>query len=214
MHQQIKTIPLYELSDWIEDNTAPIQWLIAPERRDLAEFLRAHGYCMIDRTIKATIPLKKGSDFASFCRIPLEEMEAASKRIYEIAEKAFLLDSRFISEASSKAEEIQGQIHLFIQSMGPFHVCRCKGEIAGFLELIEDDSSPGIQAVIRLAAVDERYRVAGTALSLYAGTANLCRAQGFQRLCGRISSRNVAVINLYAALGASFSLPQDVYVRG
>lgn len=214
MHQKIRITQLHKVSDWKEDTTAPAQWVIDPERRDLADFLRTHGYYMIDRTIKATIPLKKSIDFTRFCRIPLEEMEEATERVYEIAEKSFLLDSRFISEASDKAEEIQRQIHLFVQSMGSFHVCRCKGEVAGFLELVADEASPEMQAVIRLAAVDEKYRVAGAALSLYAGVATLCKARGFQRLFGRISSRNVAVMNLYVALGASFSLPQDVYVRG
>jgi len=69
------------------------------------------------------------------------------------------------------------------------------------------------QAFIRLAAVDEKYRVAGVAASLYAGAVEKCREQGIKKIWGRISSRNMSVMNLYASLGAVFSQPLDVYVR-
>ena len=188
------------------------QQIIEPEQRDSAAELRRQGYCMIDRTLRATVSLGKRADFASFCRIPVEEYEGDLKRIYEIAEASFLLDSRFMNYAEADEEEIRQEIHARVGQMKKFYVCRCKGEIAGFLELSRDEKSPQ-EAEISLAAVDAKYRVAGAALSLYAGVAKLCQEQGFKRLWGRISARNVSVMNLYAALGASFSLPYDVYVR-
>lgn len=213
MKQQVVTRQLHDTKDWWETGDEPVQWLVAPECLDLAEFLRGRGFCMIDRTIRATIPLKKGMDFSRFRRIPLEELERPTERIYEIAGQSFLLDSRFFAMATAGTEELRKRIRAFVDGMGAFFVCRCRGEIAGFLEVVRDEDFPDKQASIRLAAVDEAYRAAGAALSLYAGAAEQCRQQGIQRLWGRISSRNMAVMNLYAALGASFSLPQDVYVR-
>ena len=188
--------------------------LIEPERRDLAESLRQQGYCMIDRTVKVTIPLKESMDFARYCRIPLEiqEGEVELERISEIAEDSFLLDSRFMPTAQASEEDIRREIRIWVERMQKCFVCRCKGEIAGFLELSYDESHPA-EAEIKLAAVDAKYRVAGVALSLYAGVARFCREQGLKRLWGRTSSRNMPVVNLYATLGASFSLPLDVYAR-
>jgi len=213
MNQQAEIRYLNEKEDWQEAGNEPIQWTIMPERRDLGEFLRRQGYCMVDRTIRATISLKN-RDFSRFCRIPLEQIKGPEERIYEIAESSFLLDSRFLMDASARTEEIKEQIRLFVRSMGEIHICRCKNEIAGFLEIVAGGKIQEKQAFIRLAAVDEAYRTAGVALSLYAGVADLCRMRGIQKLLGRISSRNMAVMNLYATLGAAFSLPQDVYVRG
>ncbi len=214
MNQQIKSRELLEPGYWRDVKDVPVQWIIKPERRDLGVFLRSHGFHMIDRTVRATIPLKKSSDFGGFCRIPIESMEKPTDRIYEIAMHSFLLDSRFYGCASATEEDICRAIHSFVSHMSTFSVCSCRGDIAGFIEVAEDRDYPEKQAFIRLAAVDEAYRVAGAALSLYAGAAELCRRRGLQRLWGRISSRNTAVMNLYAALGASFSLPQDVYVKG
>lgn len=188
------------------------QQIIEPEQRELAAGLRRQGYCMIDRTLRATVSLGKKANFAPFCRIPVEEYEGELERIYEIAETSFLLDSRFMAHAEADEGEIRQKIHARVGQMRKFYVCRCKGEVAGFLELARDEKATQ-EAEISLAAVDAKYRVAGAALSLYAGVAKLCQEQGLKRLWGRISARNVSVMNLYAALGASFSLPYDVYVR-
>ncbi len=213
MNQHIDAKKIDSIDDWREKSDAPVQWIVEPERRDLAKFLRDHGFHMIDRSIQATIPLKKNSDFNIFCRIPLENMEKPNDRIYEIAMHSFLLDSRFYGCASAAEKDICHAIHCFVNSMSSFSVCRLKGTIAGFIEIAEDVEHLENQASIRLAAVDEAYRAAGAALSLYAGAAELCRKRGLQRLWGRISSRNTAVMNLYAALGASFSRPWDIYVK-
>ena len=188
------------------------QKFIEPEEWELAASLRRQGYVMVDRTLRVTISLGKKVDFSSFCRIPVEEREGELTRVYEIAEASFLLDSRFMPFVNAAAEDIRQEIRARVAKMKKFYVCRCKGEIAGFLELYQDEEHPG-EAEISLAAVEARYRVGGVALSLYAGVARLCQQQGMKRLWGRISSRNVSVMNLYAALGASFSLPLDVYCK-
>lgn len=188
------------------------QQIIKPEDRELAASLRKQGYCMIDRTLKVTVSLGKRVDFSAFCRIPVEEHCGDMERICEIAEESFLLDSRFMTSSQATVEEICENIRARVGQMKNFYVCRCRGDIAGFLELATDEKNPA-EAEISLAAVDPKYRVAGVALSLYGGVAKICQEQGLKRLGGRISARNVSVMNLYVTLGASFSLPQDVYVR-
>ena len=97
----------------------------------------------------------------------------------------------------------------YFAEMKNCYVCRVKDDIAGFIQLVCEDT----EATIRLAAVDERYRLSGAALSLYAGAVDLLRQKSFRKLVGRISTKNMPVVNLYATLGASFSKPQDVYIR-
>lgn len=71
----------------------------------------------------------------------------------------------------------------------------------------------GDRRFVHLAAVLERYRASGAALSLYAAAARDCKSQGVRFLEGRISTANPAVMNLYAFLGAKFSQPVDVYLK-
>ena len=91
-----------------------------------------------------------------------------------------------------------------------YYVCRFQKEIIGFIEIVKSAED---SAVIRLAAVDPKYRLSGGALSLYAGIANLFKENGFRRIEGRISCKNMPVLNLYASLGANFSSPLDIYIR-
>ena len=208
----MEAIELQSMTDWTALIEKPSKCIISPDASDLAECLRQEGYCMVDRTMRATIPLKKDRDFSCLCRIPLERVERPEKRIYEIAKQAFLPDSRFFDRTNASEEEKRASISAYVDEMQSFYICRCKGEIAGFLEVLPDKDDKN-QAVIRFAAVDEAYRIAGTAMSLYAGVADKCREQGVKRLWGRISSRNMPVLNLYATLGAAFSMPLDVYMR-
>ena len=57
------------------------------------------------------------------------------------------------------------------------------------------------------------YRQAGAAMSLYAKAAELAAKRGYKRLCGRISTANTPVANLYAFLGASFEKPCDIFLK-
>ncbi len=205
----MEAVELHKMEDWAAFAEKPSKCIVDADNREMAELLRKEGYCMIDRTLKAVIPIKKDQNFSRLCRIPLEHAKEPGARIYEIAKQAFLLDSRFFERANPSLEEIRAAICAYVDKMGFFYLCRCKGETAGFLEVVQE----GTEAYIRLAAVDEAYRVAGVALSLYAGAVEKCREQGIKRLGGRISSRNMPVMNLYASLGAAFSQPFDVYVR-
>lgn len=212
MKYQMAAKELHNIEEWADFQVKPSKFVVDSDAIEIADFLRNEGYIMVDRTIKATIPIKKDKVFSRLCRIPLERKDKLENRIFEIAKQAFLPDSRFFDRANTSEDEKREAICAFVDEMKSFYICRFKGEIAGFLEVVPDGERQD-QAIIRLAAVDEKYRVAGVATALYAGAVEKCREQGIKKLWGRISSRNMAVMNLYASLGAAFSQPLDVYVR-
>ena len=72
---------------------------------------------------------------------------------------------------------------------------------------------PDNHSFIHLAAVKQKYRLTGAALSLYANAAEECKKQKKFFLDGRISSTNTAVMNLYASLGAVFFDPMDIFLK-
>lgn len=212
MKYQMAAKELHNVEAWAAFQKKPSKFVVNPDAREIAKLLRNEGYFMVDRTIKATIPIKNDRDFSRLCRIPLERIDKLEDRIYEIAKQAFLPDSRFFDRTNTSDDEKRGSICAFVDEMKSVYICRFRGEIAGFLEVLPDVENQN-QAFIRLAAVDKKYRVAGVAASLYAGAVEKCREKGIKKIWGRISSRNMSVMNLYASLGAAFSQPLDVYVR-
>ena len=80
----------------------------------------------------------------------------------------------------------------------------------GFLDL---ESYGEKNCFIHLAAVKERYRAAGAAVSLYAYAILVAQGRSYEKVYGRISSANTAVMNLYSLLGGTFNNPVDVFVR-
>jgi len=74
-------------------------------------------------------------------------------------------------------------------------------------------STRHIALAYHLVAVEEKYRLSGAALGLYAKGIEVARERGYQKLVGRISSQNVAVMNIYAMFGAQFGDPQDIFFR-
>lgn len=212
MKYQMAAKELHNIEEWMAFQVKPSKVVVDSDAKEIAELLRNEGYFMVDRTIKAAISVKKDRDFSRLCRIPLERIDKLENRIYEIAKQAFMPDSRFFDRTNTSDDEKRGSICAFVDEMKSFYICRFRGEIAGFLEVLPDVENQN-QAFIRLAAVDEKYRVAGVAASLYAGAVEKCREKGIKKIWGRISSRNMSVMNLYASLGAAFSQPLDVYVR-
>lgn len=198
---------LENISDWRESEEDS-RYFIDSARNDLADFLRQKNFVFIERTLQATIPLKASADFKKFCRLSLETSEL-NERIREIAKKSFSQDVRFfISVPPVMSENL---LENFLSELKSCYVCRVKNEIAGFIEVVESEEK--FEGVIRLAAVDEKFRLSGAALSLYAGAADLWREKNFRKLTGRISAKNLPVVNLYATLGATFSRPYDIYFR-
>ena len=66
---------------------------------------------------------------------------------------------------------------------------------------------------VHLAAVEEKYRMTGAAMALYANACKIAKERGYKKLEGRVSTQNTAVMNVYAAFGATFSEPQDIFIK-
>ena len=84
----------------------------------------------------------------------------------------------------------------------------CGGDVPG-----TEHKALSTTLAYHLVAVEEKYRLTGAALGLYAKGIEVARERGYQKLVGRISSQNVAVMNVYAMFGAQFSEPQDVFLK-
>lgn len=89
-------------------------------------------------------------------------------------------------------------------------VCLYKDNVIGFLALKEIDNY-GLS--IYLAAVQEKYRLTGGALSLYSKALQLAHLRNYKYVEGRISTQNYAVINIYTSLGAKFFNPLDIFIK-
>ncbi|MGI5845427.1 MAG: GNAT family N-acetyltransferase [Candidatus Xenobium sp.] len=174
--------------------------------------MQARGYLLADRTLGASIPLKRAKvDFQALIRLPACRSEGHIEEIYEIARSSFPVDRRFhlapLCDDPRLFERILREWTRVLEA--PF-VCKIGGEVAGFLALTGlEEKKP----FVHLAAVAERFRMSGAALSLYATAAASCQEAGFATLTGRISTSNLPALNLYASLGASFSDPIDIFLR-
>ena len=65
----------------------------------------------------------------------------------------------------------------------------------------------------RLSRDDEQEGVSSSIKNQQAILEKYAKENGKRHLTGRISSRNMAVMNIYSGLGAVFSDPRDIYVK-
>lgn len=169
------------------------------------------GYLFADRTIGVSISLRKNDiDYSKMIRFDISEASDSRDSILDIALRSFTFDRRFhvksIPDDAVAAKIIEG----WVESLSQPYVCIHKDEVVGFLDLEPFGEK---DCFIHLAAVKERYRAAGAAVSLYAYAILKAKEKECDKICGRISSGNIAVMNLYARLGGVFSDPLDVFVR-
>ena len=169
------------------------------------------GFYLADRTVKVSINLAKlPTGLEKFIRLPIEETNKYKKEIFELAVNSFLYDRRFhiLPECS---QEISAKVlKTWIDEQDNALVCLYKDKPIGFLELKETSTDT---IFVHLAAVEEKYRLTGAAMALYAKACLFSKERGYKKLEGRISSQNTAVMNIYAAFGAAFSEPRDIYLK-
>lgn len=201
-----------EVGDWSVDPRATHAKVTLPSEPCVLDEMHQRGFCFGDRTIGVSISLK-GSipDGSSRKRIDISFESGCDEAIFEIARKSFIGDSRFYvtpgGENQAVAEAILTE---WVACLGDTLVCRYKDEVIGFLALAHMDNG---DRFIHLAAVDERYRLTGAAVALYSAAIQAAKEAGSKKLEGRISSRNVSVMNLYASFGAKFGSPYDVFFK-
>lgn len=183
-----------------------------PANADNEINMQKDGYFFADRTLHASINLSRFTiDTKKLIRLNIVSTKEHKEEIFEVARKSFPYDRRFhlAPETDNKAAEIE--IKKWVENLDDVLVCFYKDSVIGFLALKETDSET---LFVHLAAVDEKYRLTGAAMSLYARAVEIAKENGYKKLDGRISSQNTAVMNLYAYLGASFSDPEDIFIKG
>ena len=199
-----------QIEDWQEEGASHIRvTLPASAATEIA--MQKRGFFWADRTLGVSISLRRSKlDFESLVRLEIEETDRCREDILRIARASFPDDRRFHVGLTPDPRIADVILSKWVEELDDCLICRHKGAVIGFLTL--EKQSEQIQ-FIRLAAVEEKYRMSGAAMSLYAKAALLCGERGIDKLNGRISARNVAVMNLYAFLGGVFSAPEDVFLK-
>lgn len=195
--------------DWQLDDATNVRVSMPVSYENQVEMTR-RGFFHADRTIGVSINLSRSTvDFTSLVRT--EPKIASDKRdeVFTIAKQSFPTDRRF-HVAPALSQTIADKVLAgWVYDLASCYLYEYKGQPVGFLAMTND----GDRCFVYLAAVLERYRTSGAALSLYAAAARDCKAQGIRFLDGRVSTANPSVMNLYAFLGAKFSDPMDVYLK-
>ena len=173
--------------------------------------LEPQGFVFGDRTVDVEIrPARTKLDYAKLVRIRPEAIYGHRQEILNIALAGFPYDRRFHVAPDYDHRLAAVVLEAWVNEIDEVLICRLKDEVAGFLAF---RTVAERRVAVHLAAIQEKYRSAGVALSLYAGAVDWAVERNFEAIEGRISSLNMPVMNLYAFLGASFSNPRDVYLK-
>ena len=185
--------------------------IVVPSSVDAEVSFQQKGALFVERTIGVSIRLDKvdATALGRFMRLEMEETESAKEDILRIAVESFTYDRRFNLTPECNPEHRRQILAKWIEALGPTLIAKFKGVVVGFLNLRRVDE---MTYEVFLAAVDEKYRLTGAAMGLYAKAVLMAKECNARLLIGRISSRNTAVMNIYANFGAQFSEPEDVFL--
>ena len=183
-----------------------------PSSNENEILMHNNGFNLVERTIQTSIQISKVDlNLDKLIRLNVEETTEYKDRIKEIALKSFPNDRRFHLRINFDDEDLfRSIIKEWIDDLESVLVAKFKDTVVGFLALKETAEDT---LFIHLAAVDEKYRLTGAAMSLYSKAVLVARDNGYKTLEGRISTRNSAVMNLYSYFGAHFENPLDIFLR-
>ncbi len=210
----------FELVNIIADNPDEVNGnegnfirVVLPADTMFVHKMNAKGFVFGDRTIGVSINLKRSRvEYSKLVRFEMHEtsVDESGLEILRIAKEIFPTDRRFHVRPELNQDIADEVLDKWVRELNHPVICIHKDKVVGFLDLEEINEKT---IFIHLAAVEKQYRAAGAALSMYAYALEYARKKGYETVAGRISSLNTAVMNLYAYLGASFSEPQDVYLK-
>lgn len=186
-------------------------YIVAPT--DAANEIRMQrdGFFFADRTMKTTISLSKiAVDLDRFIRLPIIETTEYKDDILRIAVASFGYDRRFHILPDCSTDVSSVVLKKWVDDLDTVFVALFKEQPVGFLALKE--TAPDT-VFVHLAAVEEKYRMTGAAMALYANACKIAKERGYKKLEGRVSTQNAAVMNVYATFGATFSDPQDIFIK-
>ena len=194
---------------WETGDATHVRVSMPPNYESQAEMAR-RGFFLADRTLGVSVNLARSTvDFAALVRREPEITGEKRGEVLEIARQSFPTDRRFHVAPAPDQTLADKVLEGWVEALPPYYLYEHKGQVVGFLAL----TGEGDRRFVHLAAVLERYRASGAALSLYAAAARDCKAQGVRSLDGRVSTANPAVMNLYAFLGGKFEAPMDIYLK-
>lgn len=193
----------------IESDYDIVKVFIDSQNKDCTS-LNQSGYFFADRTLDVCIPLSKIDNINKLIRLPIIKTSEYKKEIIKIAQKSFLYDRRFHLQLNYNQQLTNAIIKDWVNKIDDMYICLYKDSPIGFLSLIELDDK---NSFIHLAAVEEKYRMTGAAISLYAKAIQVSWEKNYTNVNGRISSCNIAAVNLYSYFGAKFSNPINIYIK-
>lgn len=212
MLKKYNDITVFETNKIDDMQDADIIKIVLPSSVENENKMKEIGFLFADRTLGVSIQLSKTElNFDKLIRLPIEETDGYKTEIEEIALKSFPYDRRFHLKLNYDDEELfKLIIKEWVNDLDNVLVAKYQSTVVGFLALKETDSDT---LFVHFAAVDEKYRLTGAAMSLYAEAVKIAKDRGYKKLEGRISSKNTAVMNLYSYFGAHFENPLDIYIK-
>lgn len=197
-------------ADWDFSGATHVR-VILDARSSFELDMQRRGFFLADRTLKVAIGLSRlPASLDKMIRLPVVETKEYRQDIFRIARASFTDDRRFHIVPECNMEIAGIVMREWVDGLDNVLVCLFRETAVGFLALKQ--SAPDA-LFVHFAAVEERYRMTGAAMTLYAEACRLAASRGYRRLEGRVSSKNSAVLNVYAAFGASFSEPQDIFLK-
>lgn len=206
-----------ETSEFLEFNIPKSKYIRVkmPALYENQKNMKQDNYIWVDRMLLASINLKRDKlDYKKMVRLDVRKIDNEIKdyisEIKKIAYKSFPTDRRFHITENYNNDIAQQLIDCYIDKIQVWLICFFKDLPIGFIGLIEKNAD---EIEIYLAAIDERYRSLGAANSLYAYACAYSKEKKYKKIYGYISTVNMSVMNLYSFLGATFSHPEDVYIK-
>lgn len=188
------------------------KYIVAPTDAANEIHMQRNGFFFADRTVKTTISLSKiAVDLDKLIRLPIMETTDFKDDVLRIAVASFAYDRRFHVQPDCSADVSSVVLKRWVEELDKVFVALFKEQPVGFLALKE--TAPDT-VFVHLAAVEEKYRMTGAAMALYANACKAAKERGYKKLEGRVSTQNTAVMNVYTAFGATFSEPQDIFIKG
>ena len=186
-------------------------YLVVPSDPTNEIHMQRDGFFFADRTVKTTISLSKITvDLNRFIRLPIVETTDLKSDLLHIAKTAFVYDRRFHVKPDLNSATASVVLKQWVQELDKVFVALFKEQPIGFLALRKTAQDT---LFVHLAAVEEKYRITGAAMALYANACKVAKERGYKKLEGRVSTQNTSVMNVYATFGAMFSEPQDVFIK-
>lgn len=195
---------------WNFENATHVRIVLSSHPSSLL-FMHHAGFLFADRTLKALISIARCPvQLDKMCRLPLAVTKDYKQDIMRIACESFVDDRRFHITPECNPAVAAMVLEEWVYNLDNVLVCFFHEKPIGFLALQEVSQDT---LFVHLAAVEERYRMTGAAMTLYAGACRHAQELGYKKLEGRISSKNISVMNVYTAFGASFSEPRDIFLK-